>query len=186
MNPSPTFTRIVLLTAIAAATTAYATLDAAPLRKLIDPAVASHHAVPGELTMQQKKGIERVVKATAQFREFETASKAGYTTQYPAGCAQSPDGAQGFHYMNKALVDGKVDLLHPELVMYEPQADGSLQLIGVDYVVPFTEWKSPTPPSLLGVSFMRNEPLGVWALHIWAWRSNPSGAFAMWNPNARC
>ena len=40
--------------------------------------------------------------------------------------------------------------------------------------------------TLLGVPFMRNEPLGVWALHIWAWRPNPRGMFAMWNPNASC
>jgi hypothetical protein len=38
----------------------------------------------------------------------------------------------------------------------------------------------------LGVPFMRNEPLGMWALHIWAWRPNPSGTFAMWNPKASC
>jgi hypothetical protein len=70
--------------------------------------------------------------------------------------------------------------------MYEPQADGSQRLVGVDYVVPFAAWSSDAPPTLLGVPFMRNEPLGVWALHIWAWRSNPSGAFAMWNPTVSC
>jgi len=142
---------------------------------------------PGDgLTPEQKQGVAQVQSATAQFQSFATAQHAGYTNQFPAGCAQSTDGAQGFHYLNDSLVDDKVELLRPELVMYEPQADGSMQLIGVDYVVPFDAWKLATPPTLLGMPFMRNEPLGVWALHIWAWRSNPSGMFAMWNPQASC
>ena len=140
----------------------------------------------GGLTAEQKQGVAQVLSATAQFKTFTVAQQAGYTNQYPAGCAASADGAQGFHYLNNALVDDKVELLRPELVMYEPQADGSMQLIGVDYVVPFDAWKSPSAPTLLGMPFMRNEPLGVWALHIWAYRSNPSGMFAMWNPKASC
>ena len=112
-------------------------------------------------------------RATNSLHHFAAAGAAGYTNQYPAGCAQSPSGVQGFHYLNPGLVDATVELLRPELVMYEPQRDGSLQLIGVDYVVPFDAWTSSEPPSLLGMPFMRNEPLGVWALHIWAWRPNP-------------
>jgi len=83
-------------------------------------------------------------------------------------------------------VDTIIGLLRPEPVMYEPQRDGRLELVGVDYVVPFAAWQHAEPPRLLGVPFMRNEPLGVWALHIWNWRSNPSGTFAMWNPKVSC
>jgi hypothetical protein len=150
------------------------------------PLVARAHAKAGRLTAAQHQGVARVRRATDALHDFVVARAAGYTDQYPAGCAQSPSGAQGFHYLNRGLVDDKVELLRPELVMYEPQRDGSLQLIGVDYVVPFDAWTAPEPPSLLGVPFMRNEPLGVWALHIWAWRPNPSGMFAMWNPKASC
>ena len=139
-----------------------------------------------DLTHAQRLGADRVRNATDAFHDHRVALAAGYTTQYPAGCAASSDGAQGIHYLNKKLVDANVDLLHPELLMYEPQTDGDLQLVGVDYIVPFAEWKSETPPRLLGVPFMRNEPLGVWALHIWAWRYNSSGTFAMWNPGVTC
>ena len=142
----------------------------------------------GKLTSSQLQAIARVRQATAKFHDIEAAKAAGYTNQYPPGCAVSPEGegAQAFHYLNPGLVDATVELLRPELVMYEPQRDGSLQLIGVDYVVPFDVWKSSEPPTLLGVPFMRNEPLGVWALHIWAWRPNPSGMFAAWNPKVSC
>jgi len=78
------------------------------------------------------------------------------------------------------------ELLRPELVMYEPQGNGRMALVGVDYVVPFSAWTHNEAPRLLGVPFMRNEKLGVWALHIWNFRTNPSGTFAMWNPRVSC
>jgi hypothetical protein len=138
----------------------------------------------GDLTPEQKQAIAQVRRITARFQDIGIAKAAGYATQYPPGCAESAEGAQAFHYLDQGLVDAKVELLKPELLMYEPQPDGSLQLIGVDYVVPLTA--SAEPPTLLGVPFMRNEPLGVWALHIWAWRPNPSGMFAAWNPKVSC
>lgn len=142
--------------------------------------------VSSDLTPAQQVSVNEVRSATSRFQDINVAKSAGYTSQYPAGCAASADGAQGFHYLNESLVDAKVELLKPELVMYEPQADGSMKLIGVDYIVPFALWTSAEPPMLLGKPFMRNEPLGVWALHIWAYRANPRGTFAMWNPSASC
>lgn len=169
--------RRTLLTAIAIVLFAAASHAQAP---------ANNHSSshPITLTADQKKGVADVKKATARFQDIAAAKAAGYTNQYPAGCAESPEGAQAFHFLKDSLVDDKVDLLTPELLMYEPQSDGSMQLIGVDYVVPFA--KSATAPTLLGVPFMRNEKLGVWALHIWALRSNPSGMFAAWNPDVSC
>lgn len=151
----------------------------------LSASMAGHaSAAAGQLTDTQRQAIAQVLHATARYHDIAVAQGDGYTTQYPAGCSESPLGAQGFHYLNTALVDATVELLRPELVMYEPQPDGSLQLIGVDYVVPLSA--SEAPPTLLGVPFGRNEALGVWALHIWAWRPNPRGMFAMWNPNASC
>lgn len=140
-------------------------------------------------TRGQRNAAERVRAATAQFADPDVAVAAGYNVQFPPGCATLGDGlaSQGFHYLNPSLAgDTKIDLLRPELVMYEPQADGSLQLVGVDYVVPFDLWKSPQPPVLLGMPFMRNEPLSVWALHIWTERENSDGLFAAWNPDVSC
>ena len=158
---------------------------AAPAEAAERPGAAHAHG-GGNLTADQLKAVAQVRRATTGLPDIAAARRAGYTEQFPAGCAQSPSGVQGFHYLNPGLVDATVELLRPELVMYEPQRDGSLQLIGVDYVVPFDAWTASEPPTLLGVPFMRNEPLGVWALHIWAWRPNPSGMFAMWNPKASC
>ena len=80
----------------------------------------------------------------------------------------------------------RLSLMHPELVMYEPQANGSMVLVGVDYIIPFSEWKGAQPPVLLGIPMLRNTALQVWALHIWTERSNPISLFAPWNPNVSC
>ena len=151
-------------------------------------ATSPAHAVhgTGALTPELERALAGVREATARFQRRDDALALGWTEQYPAGCAVSPDGGQGLHYLNPELVDAAVDPLEPELVMYEPRADGSMELVGVDYVIPFEAWSAAEPPTLLGQPLMRNEPLGVWAIHIWAWRANPSGMFAPWNPDVRC
>jgi hypothetical protein len=176
-----------LLLALACTSEGDSPTESTPAPAGLETAGAVHAHTAGErLTAEQHRAIAQVRRATAGLHDIAAAREAGYTEQFPAGCAQSPAGVQGFHYLNPGLVDATVELLRPELVMYEPQRDGSLQLIGVDYVVPFDAWPSSEAPTLLGLPFMRNEPLGVWALHIWAWRPNPSGMFAMWNPKASC
>ncbi len=183
--------RHLLLTAATVTVLAACTSDTeaptATLQRSAAGAHAGHGAANGKaLTASQNQGVAKARNATARFHDRAAATAAGYTTQYPAGCAttNTAAGAQGFHFLNTELVDATVDLLNPELVMYEPRPDGSLQLVGVDYIVPLE--LSAEPPTLLGVPFMRNEPLGVWALHIWAWRPNPSGMFAAWNPSVSC
>lgn len=184
--------RTVMLTTTAFLAAACTRAPETPTAALQPSAAHAAHARVnnGDLTPEQKRAVAEVRNVTTRFHDVATAKQAGYNNQFPAGCAVSPngpqEGAQAFHYLNEGLVDDKVELLRPELVMYEPQPNGSLQLIGVDYIVPFDKWTSPQPPTLLGVPFMRNEPLKVWALHIWAWRPNPSGMFAAWNPKVSC
>jgi hypothetical protein len=181
---------------VAAAAVAFAACesDSSPADSLqpnpVQPSAASAHnhgahGGPVVLTAQMLRAIARVRAASHGFHDLATAQNAGYNVQFPAGCAALPGvGAQGFHWINQGLVDDKVELLHPELVMFEPQPGGGMQLVGVDYVVPLS--LSKDPPTLLGVPFAPLPQLGVWALHIWAWRPNKNGMFAMWNPAVSC
>lgn len=137
-----------------------------------------------ELSASDLRAIAQVRAATARFHDIRVAQSESYDTQYPAGCAISSEGGQGFHWLKEELVDDEVNILEPELVMYEPQPGGSMRLVGVDYVVPYVEGSSP--PTLLGREFAHNVPLGVWALHIWAWAPNEKGTFAPWNPSVSC
>jgi hypothetical protein len=145
----------------------------------------------GDLTPEQKQAIAEVKQVTQRFHDIEIATRptaqggGGYTQQFPVGCAASPDGAQGFHYLNPDLVDANVELLRPELVMYEPGPNGQMNLVGVDYIVPLS--LSATAPTLLGQPFTAlGPPLNVWALHIWGWRPNPDGMFSLWNSKVSC
>jgi hypothetical protein len=137
-------------------------------------------------TLELERALDQLRKATAPYLDLVLALEDGWTQRYPLGCASSPEGAQAYHFLNPSLVDGEIDLLRPELLMYEPQEDGSMELIGVDYVVPFDRWTGDEAPTLLGQPFLRNETLGVWALQVWAWRTNPRGMFAAWNPDVSC
>ena len=82
--------------------------------------------------------------------------------------------------------DATLDVTRPEVLLYERQPDKSMQLVGVEYIVPFTAWTDPNPPTLLGQTFVRNLTFNVWALHAWVWRANPRGIFSDWNPNVHC
>jgi hypothetical protein len=92
----------------------------------------------------------------------------------------------GFHCGDPGLIDGVVEELKPELLLYEPQKNGRLRLVAVEYVVPFTAWTQADPPSLHGLTFAANQTFQVWALHAWVWRHNPAGTFADWNPTVNC
>ena len=121
--------------------------------------------------------------ATASFHRIEVAKAAGYDVQFPAGCFSSPAGAMGFHYLNGAKV-GTLAPGEPQLVIYEPQKNGTLKLVGVEFILPGAP--TDTPPVLFGQTLEYNSTFGVWALHVWAWKNNPEGMFADWNPKASC
>jgi hypothetical protein len=137
--------------------------------------------------------VEEVRRATQQFDDVAAAMAAGYAPFL--GCVSGPqEGAMGIHYVNGDLVnDGELDVRRPEALMYEPK-NGRLRLVGVEYIVIAQAWdaRHPTPPSLMGQVFHHtNSPnrYGIppfYALHVWAWRDNPNGAFADWNPKVSC
>jgi hypothetical protein len=74
-------------------------------------------------------------------------------------------------------------MLEPEILQYEPQTNGRLRLVGTEYIV-LLSFDRPDP--LFGQEFHANEAAGVWALHVWNWRQNPSGMFEDWNPKVSC
>ena len=121
--------------------------------------------------------------ATVAYNDFSAAQAAGYTERL-TDCMADASGGMGYHYGKVAYIDGEARLLEPEILMYEPQADGSLKFVGIEFVVPLSE--SATPPSLFGLEFHRNEAFQLWVLHVWLYRENPSGMFSDWNPTVSC
>jgi hypothetical protein len=128
---------------------------------------------------------EKVREVDARFRDVNVALSEGYA---PIPCTSGIDGgAMGVHYVNGTLIgDDKIDVAHPEAVMYEPQPDGSMQLIAVEYIA------ASGPAELDGHLFsFTNAPNryglpAFYELHVWAWRDNAKGAFADFNPDVTC
>ena len=68
-------------------------------------------------------------------------------------------------------------------MIYEPQPNGRLKLIGADFLVLPDVWdaKHAAPPQLMGQLFhLFDAPnrFGLpafYTLHVWAWKDNPTG-----------
>ena len=138
--------------------------------------------------------LEQVRGATTVYEDVAAAIDAGYVQFF--GCVHEPlAGSMGIHFVNGGLAgDGVIDAAAPEGLMYEPAPDGTLTLLGVEYVVFKDAWDeaNTTPPELFGQPFnVVEEPnrYGLptfYALHAWAWRPNPNGDFEDWNPSVVC
>jgi len=138
------------------------------------------------LEPQALKDLAALRRVTARFHTFEAAKDAGWSAQI-TGCMSDPSaGGMGFHYGNPKLIDGVVSADEPELLLYEPERNGRMRLVAVEYIVPLTAWGSSSPPKLFGQEFKVNSAFGIWALHAWVWDANPSGIFADWNPRVTC
>src|SRR6476469_3696611 len=138
--------------------------------------------------------VKVVREVTAPFKNVAAAEAAGYGLAF--GCVSGPDaGAMGLHYVNMALVgDGEIDATRPEIVIYEPVANGGVRLIGADYLVLADQWDKThsSAPELMGQKFHQFEApnrFGLprfYTLHVWAWKDSPTGTFVNWNTNVSC
>jgi hypothetical protein len=133
------------------------------------------------------KDLATLRQVTASFHEFDKATAAGWSTKI-TGCMVDPTlGGMGFHYGNTALIDGTARVDQPELLLYEPEKNGNLRLVAVEYIIPYTfHSRESAPPVLFGKEFKQNDVFQLWGLHAWVWENNPSGMFANWNPNVNC
>ena len=161
--------------------------DGEPIATEATPQIRSVVAAASQTSSAaENKDLATLRRVTASFQQFENANAAGWSARITP-CMSGPDGGMGFHYGNVALIDGSVRVDEPELLLYEPEANGRLRLVAVEYIVPYTAWsRSATPPVLFGQDFKHNDTFGIWALHAWVWKENPSGLFADWNPLVTC
>jgi hypothetical protein len=159
---------------------------------------ASAHPGPhhGDDQSGATSDLRRAREATRAFRDVEVARAAGYRATGP--CADDPKyGGMGIHYANDELVaDGELDVTKPEILVYQPTGRGKLRLGAVEYFQVDADQDLATDedrPSLFGGMPFDGPMLGHDAempihydLHVWLYRHNPAGKFAMWNPTVRC
>ena len=165
--------------------------------------------------------LAAVRAATERFRDVKVALAEGYIPD-PGNICDTAEmmgqpaalGVMGIHYLRPDLlgitgppnrrVNGTgthTDFLKPAVLIYEPQADGSLQLLAVENLVFIAAWEAAgnsTPPSFQGVPYdrMADDPSTTvdeahmfephYDRHVWLYRENPRGIFAQYNPRATC
>jgi hypothetical protein len=147
------------------------------------------HDAQGEL-------LKVVRESTAKYQDVGAAIADQYKLTF--GCVSGPDfGAMGLHFVNfDILTHGILDATRPTIVIYEPQPDGQLRLIGADFLIFASDWDKAHPgagaPQLMGQLFQYFESpnrFGLppfYTLHVWAWKDNPGGAFANWHADVSC
>lgn len=139
--------------------------------------------------------LRQARRATRVYRDVAAARTAGYAQA--GACAEDPKyGAMGIHYENPRYVsDGVLDLTRPELLVYQPTRSGKLRLGALEYFQVDADQDLATDtdrPWLFGMPFdgpmlgHSTEMPIHYDLHVWLYRHNPAGRFAMWNPSVRC
>lgn len=165
--------------------------------------------------------LAEVRVATERYRDVNVALAEGYIREPTNTCETADmmgrpaaDGAMGIHFLRPDLlgisappnprVDGNgthTDFLKPGVLIYEPKADGSLELVAVENLVFLKAWHAAgnaKPPNFHGVDFDRmvddpktpiDEAHGFephYDRHVWLYRENPKGIFTQFNPAVSC
>jgi len=158
--------------------------------------------------------LEAVRAATEKYRDVNAAIADGYVRdemdhcETPAHLGIIDDlGVRGIHYLRHDLLgikDGDTrldvtrahaDFLQPSALLYEPQADKSLQLVAVSNTISAEAWAREghtSPPSFQNTAYAyRPDDAGMgtkawYDLQVWLYRENPAGMFAPYNQNATC
>lgn len=134
----------------------------------------------------------KVRDALAKYKDPFVAVRDGYFST--VGCVQFPDGDMGIHFLNPAFIGPEPDPMKPAILLYEPVADGKLELVGVEWFIPLATGVKGRPV-IFGQEFegpmaghepLMPDELHHYDLHVWLYRENPLGVFHHSNPNVNC
>jgi hypothetical protein len=167
------------------------------------------HGTPGPVSPAQRavlrKQLAEAKTATARYRDIDAAKADGYVqvTQFIPGL--------GLHLANLRIPTTTFDPAKPQVLLYAPDAEGNLKLVGVAYEFKHTD---DTPPAGFAggsdvwhyhtnLCFQRGGAVTIatddaackavgglafqkqtsWLLHAWIWKKNPDGVFTEVNPD---
>lgn len=164
--------------------------------------------------------LEAIRAATAKYRDVDVALAEGYIRDPMDMCVTAAMegmpgqlGGMGIHFFRPDMlgitgieprvagVGTHIDFRQPAVLIYEPQPDGSLELVAVENVVFAAGWEAAgrsDAPEFMGNQYyyMVNNPLTQadeahgfephYELHMWLYRENPNGLLAQFNPNVTC
>lgn len=177
------------------------------------PAAEAGEAAPADVFADLRE-------STAKYTDVQVALAEGYVPDPSNMCitaameGQPPEaGDMGIHYFRPDLlgitgmeprVAGNgthTDFSQPSVLVYEPQADGSMELVAIENLVWAGAWEAANtaPPSFEGHEYVRleddpatpdiDEAHGFephYELHLWIHRENPNGVATPFNPAVTC
>lgn len=131
------------------------------------------------------QALAQLRRATAAYHDIEAALADDFVLLH--GCEARPgEGQVGAVYIRPDRLGLGIDPSRPQGLLYEPDADGRMRLLGAELAIPYPLWTDEEPPEFLGAQFQQEDEFGVWALHVWLWRHNPEGMFAQAHPGVDC
>lgn len=209
------FSRRTFVLSLAVAIGALALVGQSRTLQAHDPFVVKGRPAAGE------PALAEVRAATERFRDVKVALAEGYVRD-PGNICDTAEimgkppalGAMGIHFFRPDMlgisgppnprVNGNgthTDFRKPAILIYEPQRNGSLQLVAVENLVFAKAWKEAghsAPPTFHGVPYdlMADDPTTPvdeahmfephYDRHVWLYRANPNGVFAPFNPAVTC
>ncbi|MCV2867529.1 hypothetical protein OEW28_02680 [Defluviimonas sp. WL0002] len=164
--------------------------------------------------------LDALKAATEKYKDVNVALAEGFIPDPSGHCISAAHeglpaelGSMGIHYLRPDLlliaqggdrVDGgstHTDFMTPAILLYEPQEDGSLELVGIENLVFEKAWAdagNTVAPVFNGRSWdhMSDDPATAgdeahgfmphFDKHVWIFRDNPSGVDMPFNPNVTC
>jgi hypothetical protein len=183
-------------------------------------ATVTYAAGPIPAPARGEPSLAEVRAATVRFQDVKVALAEGYVNPgapCETAAAMGMDkslGGMGIHFFRPDLLgiaeppNPKVsgtgthtDFRTPAVLIYEPRADGSLELIAVENLVFEKAWKdagNKQAPSFHGIAYehMADDPATAadeahmfephFDKHVWLFRHNPRGVFTPFNPAVTC
>lgn len=155
-------------------------------------APAGAHEITGPISGETRSALAQVRAATAGYHDVATAEADGFVPASPCVSNPAGPGAMGVHYVDMARLATGFEPTRPEVLIYEPQDDGRMRLVGVEYVVldadddPAAD-ERPVFPGGIGFHAPHAGPGPVaYTLHAYVWKHNPAGLFVDYNPRNSC
>jgi hypothetical protein len=190
------------------------------LRNLLAAVTGGAIALSAGAAAAEDYDLDALRTALAKYKDVNVALAEGFIPDPSGHCVDAAAeglpaewGGMGIHYLNPALLKltgdtprvagmgSHTDFMHPAILLYEPQEDGSMELVGIENLVFVAGWTAAgkdAPPVLNGRSwdYMADDPATAadeahgfephYDQHVWLYRDNPTGELMPFNPNVTC
>jgi hypothetical protein len=162
-------------------------------------------------TLAEEVDLDRLRTSLERYQDVTVALADGYVSA-DDHCISAASEAMGIHYIHHELLKvattgpslsgtgTHTDWSRPAILLYEPQADGSLQLVAIENLVFEAAWivafrdeelvlNGRSWDHMADAAGSRDGAHGFaphYGQHVWLWRDNPAGVLMPFNTNVTC